>query len=110
AVGEPAELELGVGDDYAAREPVFGGLGIHRQGHLAQLLGGFPADPAGRLLEIDVDVVPALFLGGRREDRLGELVALAQAGGQADAADGLRLPILLPAGAGQVPAGDAFDR
>ena len=53
---------------------------------------------------------PRFLLGRRREDRLGQLLALAEARRQRHAAHGPGLPILLPARAGQVAAHDALDR
>ena len=45
------------------------------------------ADQLGRLRFVDVDVVTALRLRGRREDRLGETLGFAKACRQPDAAD-----------------------
>ena len=60
-----------------------------REREVADPLGDVAADPADHRVEVDVLVVFAdLGLGGRREDRLGQAVALAQAGRQRDAAHG----------------------
>ena len=65
----------------------------------------------GHRLERDVLVVRArLGLRGRREDRLREPFALAQAGGQADAADVSRGLVRRPARAGEEPAHDGLER
>ena len=62
-------------------------------------------------VEVDVLVVLAVLgLGRRREDRLGQPVALAQPGRQRDAADRAARLVLLPAGAGEVAADDDLDR
>src|SRR5690606_23455879 len=63
-----------------------------------------------RRFERDVLVVAGFCLGGGREDRLGEGVALAEARRQADAADRLRRLVFLPAAAREVAPGHAFDR
>ena len=60
-------------------------------------------------LERNVFVVAGLFFGGRREDRLGELLALLQSRRQRHAADGAMLLILLPPGTGEIAAHHAFD-
>src|SRR5438552_7641648 len=51
----------------------------------------------------------ALFLGGRRKDRLGQLLAFLQSFGQRDAAYSSIAAILLPSRTGQVAADHAFD-
>src|SRR3546814_9976938 len=81
-----AELELGVGNDDAARARVFGRLRIDRQRRVADLLRQIGADA---LLDFDVaDVLVVLAnrrLVGRREDRLRQLVGHLQTGRQRDA-------------------------
>ena len=47
--------------------------------------------------------MPGLRLRRRREDRLGKLVALAQPGGQLNAADAPVAPVILPARSGNIP-------
>jgi len=66
-------------------------------------------DQRGALGEGNVFVVAGLRLGGRCENRLGQLVAFAQAGRKRDAADGSLRLVFLPAGAGQIAARYAFD-
>ena len=48
--------------------------------------------------------------GGRREDRLGELLAVLQVFRQGDAADGAVLLVFLPARAGDVATHHEFNR
>ena len=80
------------------------------RGQVPQTIGQLPADALRRLVLADVDVVAALRLRGRREDRLREPVRLAQAPRQLDAADPSGLLVLAPAGADEVPARHALDR
>ena len=64
------------------------GPAVDGEGRLAQLGGGLGADLAGDLLVRDVLVVLAdRGLGGRGEDRRGQLGAVDQALGQREAAD-----------------------
>jgi hypothetical protein len=80
AVLVEAELELGVGDDDAARARVLGGFGIEAQRSVAHLCSEVRADAAFDLGEIDVLVVLAdRGLVGRREDRLRQPVGELQA-------------------------------
>ena len=68
------------------------------------------ADAGDHLVEGDVLVVLAAeALRSRGEDRLGQLVRLAQAFGQLDAADCSGGLIVLPSGAGEIAAHDALD-
>ena len=61
--------------------------------------------------EVDVLVVLAVLgLGGRGEDRFGELGAILQPFGQADTAHRATVLILLPPRTGEVAAHDALDR
>ena len=90
AVVEP-ELELRVGqDDAASTRP---GPPRRRRGRARsgsrRSVSSAPTSSAMRV-EADVLVVALLGLGGGREERLGQAVALAQAGRQRDAADGAR--------------------
>src|SRR3546814_15586012 len=75
-----AELELGVGNDDAARARVFGRLRIDRQRRVADLLRQIGADA---LLDFDVaDVLVVLAirrLVGRRASRLRRLVESGRA-------------------------------
>src|SRR5439155_13325884 len=68
------------------------------------------ADQLGRLLARDVLVVSRLRLRGRREDRLGKLVRLAQAFGQSMPTDFAASAVVLPARPGEIAADDALDR
>ena len=82
-----AELELGVGDDDALRQRMVGALDVGLQCALAQLVGPHGADQFDHVVERDVLVVVSQFgLGGRGEQRLGELACLDQSGRQRDAA------------------------
>jgi hypothetical protein len=66
-----AELELGVGDDDAARERVVGGGPVEADRGVAHLAGARLAHHLRHALEGDVLVVVArLGLGGGSEDRL----------------------------------------
>ncbi len=92
-----AELELRVRDDDPAllgdRRCLPEDLERHRPELLCRLL----AHELGRALEGDVLVVLALRrLERGREDRLGQLVALAEPGGQGDAADRAGFLVLEP--------------
>ena len=49
-------------------------------------------------------------LGCRSKDRLGQLVGFAQSGGQLDSAHAPVGFVLLPSGAGEISADDAFNR
>ena len=49
-------------------------------------------------------------LGGRREDRFGELLAHLETFGKLDAADAAGGAVVLPAAADQVASGDALDQ
>ena len=112
-----AELELGVGNDDAAAQGVVGALLVQGDGVVAQLAGVFLA-LAGEVLFQHVDallirdvlvVVAQVGLGAGGVDGLGELVRLAQALGQGDAADLAGLLVAGPAAAGDVAADDALD-
>ena len=112
-----AELELGVGDDDAAAEGVVGALLIEGDGVVAQLAGVFLA-LAGEVLFQHLDallvgdvlvVVAQIGLGAGGVDGLGQLIRLAQALGQGDAADLAGLLVAGPAAAGDVAADDALD-
>ncbi len=68
------------------------------------------ADQLGGALEVDRLVVAHLGLRARREDRLGQLLGLAQARRQLDPRDRAGRLVVLPARAGDVAAHDALDR
>ncbi len=98
AVGVGAELELGVGDDDAALGGIGRGPFVDREGGVAHPLGERAADGRDHLVEADILVVIAdRRLGRGREDRLGQLLRLAQAGGQLDAAQSAGRLVVLPA-------------
>src|SRR5437868_5318984 len=100
-----AELELGIGDDDAARRSVVGSSLIEPDADVADLRSQFLADELLGLCKADVLVMLALLrLGGRRENWLGQLVRLAQAFRQSDAADRAGRLIILPARADDVAA------
>ena len=81
------------------------------QGPGAHLLGQFGADAVDDDIEADIFIVVACRrLGAGREDGFRQLLGLAQAGGQSDAADGAGGLVILPARADDVAAGDGFDR
>ena len=104
-----SELELRVRDDDALRLRVLRRARINRQRQIAQPLRKILADQRHHVLERDILVMPGLRLRRRREDRLRQLVALAQARRQPDAAHRSALLILLPARSGDVAARHAFD-
>src|SRR5207247_6505880 len=95
AAGQCAPLELGVSDDDAAAASVLGGAAVHVNAALLQCAGDIGPGDFGHLLKGNVLVVAALLLGGRREDRLGQLLARAQPHRQSDAANGAVPAILL---------------
>ena len=107
---QQTELELRVGDDDAARFGVRGAFGVEAQRQIPDAIEHALADQFGGVLLGDVDVVAALRLGRRREDRLGQPIRFAQSLRQADAAELAGRDVVLPAGARQVAARDAFDR
>ena len=75
----------------------------------AQLLGFPLGQRTSHGLEADVLVVSRLGLGGRREHRFRQPVALAQTLGQANAADAAALLVLGPSGSGQIASGHALE-
>ncbi|ABA49009.1 hypothetical protein BURPS1710b_0998 [Burkholderia pseudomallei 1710b] len=105
-----AELELRVGDDDAARRRVIGRFLVQPDRDVANRRGELGADAPLGFLERDVLVVMAhLGLRGGREDRLGELLRVRQAGRQLDAAHLARRLVVLPAAARQIAAHDRLD-
>ncbi len=107
AVG--TELKLGVSENDAALGSDRRRLGEDLQRQVAQGCCGLETDELDGALERDVLVVLAvgsLPRGG--VDGLGQLVAVAEPGGQSNAADTLRLLILEPAAAGEIRAHDTF--
>src|SRR3954470_23104323 len=86
AIGIEPELELRVREDDPALARVVSHRAVDSQRNLAQPLAQLArAGQLGRLIEVDRLVVPDLGLGGRREDRLRELLGLLQPGGKLDA-------------------------
>ena len=84
---------------------------VERERRVAHLLGQRAvADERDGALEVDRLVVALLGLRRGREERLGQLLGLLQAGGQRDARDRAGGLVVLPAGAGDVAAHDALDR
>ncbi len=67
------------------------------------------ADELGGSVEVDRLVVADVGLRAGREDRLGQLLGLAQPLGQRDPGDGAGGLVVLPARAGDVAAHDALD-
>ena len=111
AVFVEAELELGVGNDDALGQRKSGGGLVNLDTDFFDLRGQFGANDLLDLRVADVFVMLAgLGLGGGREDRLGQLAGVFQAGGQRHAADRLRGLVFLPAAAGQVAAHHGLDR
>ena len=107
-----AELELRVGEDDARRARTPRRRSAYRA--IASVARprrrdarGRPSDATSRRTRCSRRAGPGRAFVGRREDRLGQPVALAQAGRQRDAAHGARRPVLLPAGAREVAADDA---
>jgi hypothetical protein len=80
---------------------------LHRE-H-PQLGGGVVADGLDDCLVVDVLVVVAqVGLRGRGEDRLGQVAAVLEPGGQRDAADLARTPVVEQSGSGEVAARHAL--
>ena len=69
---------------------------VNPQAALPQLIGNVAPHNLHHFLKRNIDVVTALLLRGRRKDRLGQPVALAQARRQLDPAHRARLPMFLP--------------
>jgi hypothetical protein len=84
--------------------------GVEAQRQLLDAIEHALVDQFGGVLFRDVDVVPALRLGRRREDRFGQAIRFGQSLGQADAAQLTGRDVVFPARARQVAAGDAFHR
>src|SRR4029079_9510714 len=68
AGGVEAELELGVGEEEAARGGVGGAQGGELEGEVAQMGCEILSHGGGQGGEVDVLVVPGLGLGGGREE------------------------------------------
>ncbi len=106
---EHAELEFRIRDDDAALPGIIAARLVDHQAQVARLRGEIRADDLARLVERNVFVVAGFGFGRWREDGFGQFGGFGQAGGQLDAADGLRLPVFLEAGAAEVAAHDALD-
>lgn len=105
-----AELELGVGDDYAALLRVACSRFVHLDGQVADGCSVFGADKLFALLEADILVVVAnLSLRGRGEDGFGQLGRIYQAFGKLNATYSARLLIVLQTGTGKVATHNALD-
>src|ERR1035437_4816556 len=74
AAGAQPEFEFRVGDDDAARFGVGRAFGVQPERQVADAIEERPADHLHGPRFADVDVVPALLLGGRREDRVGKAI------------------------------------
>ena len=105
-----AELELRIRQDNTSLSGIGRSGGVDRQRHGTQPLDDLLPGNGRRLLEIERLVVAAGGLGRRRENGLGQLVAVAQTRRQRDAADGPALLIFPPAGAGEIPPHDELHR
>ena len=87
-----------------------GGLSEYLGAFVADVIGGFFADRVNTGLRSDVfSVIAYLGLGGGCENRFGLFLALLQAGGQLDSADGACGLVVRPAGACEVAPDNAFD-
>src|SRR5215472_6379612 len=104
-----AELELGVSQDQALALRVRGRLRVQPLAGVAQPLRQLAADVGPEPVERDVLIVPRIRLGGRREDRLRQPLALAEAGRQRLARHGAPLAVLGPGAPGEVAADDALE-
>ena len=82
---------------------------VEREARGLHLLVERGADQGGALAVVDRLIVLAFRRLGGREDRLGQALGLAQAGGQPEAADGAALLVGAPAAADEITAHDAFD-
>ena len=81
-----AELEFGVGNDDPARRGVIAAGAIDGEAQVAEPRGELAAQHAGHAVEGHVLVVPALGLGGGREERRIQPVALRRPAGSASPA------------------------
>ena len=102
------KLKLRVRQDQSTRACSRGGGGVNVERHRSQALGKFATNSVAHGGEGDIFVVPFRRLGSGREDRLGELLALAKPGWQCDAARRSIRLVLLPSATRQVTARHAF--
>ncbi len=108
--GDPAELELRVGQDQATLPGHLLGAPVHRQGEAPQPIGIAMSDRGHHGVEVHVLVVVAeLGLGRGGEDRFRQPGSVDQTGGQRHAAHSPGRAVLDQPGPGQVPAGHALD-
>src|SRR5579863_247559 len=106
---EQAELELGVSEDDSAGLGICGRSTIDIDADCADAFSKFYTDERRGLLERNIFVVPGGGFGGGSENGLGQMIRFAQAGWERNAADFAGGLVVLPAGAGNVAAHDAFD-
>ena len=105
-----AELELRIRDDDALRRRVIGGLGVEADGRVLKRLREVRSNELLGLLVVDRLVVVAdRCLGGRGEEDFVELRGVLVARAELLAVDRALRLVFLPAGAGEVTAGDALD-
>src|SRR5207248_7149608 len=110
AVRVEPELELRVRDDDPGRPGVLRRGGVQADRDLLDLAQPRFSDELGGLVAGDVLVVAGLGLRRGREDRLRQLLGLAQPGRQRVARRRAGRLVILPARAGEVSAHDALDR
>src|SRR5712692_117508 len=101
-IADQPELELGVREDEPSPLGKLGGVLVERQAVIAQLGGEALAQLLLHLRKGDVLVVATLCFGRRREDRIGELLTLAEPWRHLLARQGVRLLVLLPGAAGKI--------
>src|SRR5207248_8493614 len=110
AGGELTPFEFGVGDEDAAGSGIVGGAAVNVEAAAAEFLGYRRSRDLCHLFPGNVDVVAGFFFGGGREDRLGELLTLAETARQRNATDLAALAVLFPPRARQVATHHALDR
>src|SRR2546427_13015334 len=108
-IADEAELELRVSENEGAALSEVGGELVQLQACIAKLGGELVAQLFLQLREGDVLVMTGLCLGRRREDRIGEPLALAKTRWHLLAGERVRILVLLPRTAGEVPPNNAFE-
>ena len=108
AVGE-AEFEFGIREEDAALGGVGGGPGVKVEREVAEFFVPVIAENGAGFGGRKVFVMAVVVFAGGREERFGQAVGFAEAMGNAMAADRSMKAIFLPAGTGEMAAGDAFD-
>ena len=104
------ELELGVGDNDAARLRVCRAMRVKCEGQRTQTGHQVWPNELGGLRLGDVLVVTGGGFGGWREDRVRQPIRLPQPGWERNAADRARALVIDPRGAGEVATSDTLDR